>query len=137
MPPRPGKRHGRLPSGGFTLLEVLVTLLLLGLMAAVVAPVVRGPAPPDEGITTVLSAARETAVRRAQTLELRVDDRGAWRLAATGDSTSIASGQFTDGTSQLRVRVNPLGACFNEGPSNRTQLDALACTLDRNPNGTR
>jgi prepilin-type N-terminal cleavage/methylation domain-containing protein len=135
MTPNPTQRHERRLSGGFTLLEVLVTLLLLGLSAAIVVPVFRAD-PPDESFGTVLAAVRETAVRRAQTVELTVDTRGGWRLAA-GDSTALASGHLSDGTRQLRIRVTPLGACFNEGPgvgggggSSITTLDALGCSLN-------
>src|SRR5215207_6982995 len=114
MPLDPTKRHGRYRASGFTLLEILVTLIVLGLGAALVVPVFRADAPPDDDLRAVLAGARETAVRRAQTLVLSVDQRGAWRIAAAHDSTTVARGQLRDGTSNLQIRVNPLGACLNE-----------------------
>ena len=122
-------RRARLGSRvAFTLLEIIVTLVILGLAAALVAPVFRTDAP-DEGLRSVLAATRESAVRRAQTLVLQVDVRGSWQIVAAGESTSIADGRFTDGTKDLRIRVNPLGACFNEGARSTVRLDAIACAL--------
>jgi len=58
------------------LLEIVVTLVLIGLATALVAPTFRRDALPDDGYPAVVSAARELAVRRAQRLVLDVDDRG-------------------------------------------------------------
>lgn len=123
------ERHGRFRASGFTLLEIVVTLVLLGLAAALVAPAFRAETSPDEGLQSILATTREAAVRRAQTLVLQVDDRGAWRIVPSGDSSAIGSGRFTDGTRDLRIRVNPLGACFNEGASGAVALDAVACAI--------
>ena len=128
MPLDPTKRHGRYRSSGFTLLEILVTLLVLGLSAALVAPLFRADTPPDDDLRAVLTGARETAVRRAQTLVLSVDQRGAWRIAAAHDSTTVAKGQFRDGTSNLQIRVSPLGACLNEGATVAITVDAVGCS---------
>jgi prepilin-type N-terminal cleavage/methylation domain-containing protein len=125
----PTKRHGRNRTSGFTLLEILVTLIVLGVAATLVAPVFRADAPPDDDLSAVLTGARETAVRRAQTLVLTVDQRGAWRIAAAHDSTTVASGQFGDGTSNLQIRVNPLGACLNEGATVVIAVDAVSCSV--------
>ena len=133
----PTKRHGRIRARGFTLLEIVVTLVLLGLAAALVAPAFRTDSAPDERLQSVLAMTREAAVRRAQTLVLHVDDRGSWRLVAAVESTSIARGRFVDGTSDLRIRVNPLGACFNEGAAGTRNLDALACALTGTGTGGR
>ena len=122
-------RRARLGSRvAFTLLEIIVTLVILGLAAALVAPVFRTDAP-DEGLRSVLAATRETAVRRAQTLVLQVDDRGSWRIVGSGDSAMLGTGHFADGTKDLRIRVNPLGACFNEGARSTVTLDAIACAI--------
>ena len=129
MRPLTTKRHGRLRTRGFTLLEIVVTLVLLSIVAAIVAPAFRTERTPDESLRSILAASRETAVRRAQTLLLHVDERGAWRIVAPGDTAAIGSGRFTDGTRDLRIRVNPLGACFNEGASGAVALDAVACAI--------
>jgi prepilin-type N-terminal cleavage/methylation domain-containing protein len=133
----PTKRHGRLRAGGFTLLEIVVTLVLLGLAAALVAPAFRTETSPDEGLRSILALTREAAVRRSQTLVLQVDARGSWRIAAAGESASIAGGRFIDGTKDLRIRVNPLGACFNEGKSGTIALDAVACAVTGTGTGGR
>ena len=125
MPHLPAQGKNR---AGLTLIEVVVVLVVLGLGAALVAPAIRSSAEPDEKLANVLAAARETAVRRAETTFLTVDAQGAWRIAALSDTTPIASGRFGDGTAQLRVRVSPLGACFSEGAGTRS-LDAASCTL--------
>ena len=129
MPFDPTKRHGRYQASGFTLLEILVTLIVLGLAAALVAPVFRADTPPDDDLRAVLAGARETAVRRAQTLVLSVDQRGAWRVAAAHDTTTVASGQFPDGTANLQIRVNPLGACLIGGATVRITIDAVGCSV--------
>jgi prepilin-type N-terminal cleavage/methylation domain-containing protein len=125
----PSKRHGRFRTRGFTLLEIVVTLVLLSIAAAIVAPAFRTARTPDENLRALLASTRETAVRRAQTVVLHVDDRGAWRIVASGDTAAIGSGRFTDGTRDLRIRVNPLGACFSEGASGAVSLDAVACAI--------
>ena len=131
MPRLTTKRHGRFRTRGFTLLEIVVTLVLLGLAAALVAPAFRSEPTSEQDIRKVLAGTRETAVRRAQTLVLEVDDRGSWRILASGDTSAIGSGRFTDGTRDLRIRVNPLGACFNEGASSTVGLDAIACAVTK------
>ena len=129
MPPLPTTPYGRLRTDGFTLLEIVVTLVLLGLAAALVAPAFRVETTPDHGLRTILGLTRETAVRRGQTLLLQVDDRGSWRIVVPGDSATVRAGLFADGTRDLRIRVNPLGACFSEGASGAVALDAVACTV--------
>jgi prepilin-type N-terminal cleavage/methylation domain-containing protein len=129
MPLDPTKRHGRNRPSGFTLLEILVTLIVLGVAATLVAPVFRADALPDDDLRAVLAGARETAVRRAQTLVLTVDQRGAWRIAPAHDSTTVASGHLRDGTGDLRIRVTPLGACLNEGANTVISMDAAGCSV--------
>jgi prepilin-type N-terminal cleavage/methylation domain-containing protein len=137
MLPLPTHRRRRLRAVGFTLLEVLVTLILLGVAAAIVAPVIRVSQPPDEGIQAVLAGARDAAVRRAQTLVLSVGDLGQWQLAPANSPDLIARGQFRDGPRDLRIRVNALGACFNEGAAGPVALDAISCTITTNRNARR
>ena len=133
----PKKRHGRLRASGFTLLEIVVTLVLLGLAAALVAPAFRTETSPDEGLRSILALTREAAVRRSQTLVLLVDARGSWRIVASGDSSALGAGRLNDGTKDLRIRVNPLGACFNEGTSSAIALDAIVCTVTGTGTGGR
>jgi len=126
----PTNRHEQFrTASGFTLLEIVVTLVLLGLAAAMVAPAFRRDPNPEGEMRAVVAGARESAVRRAQTLVLRVDDRGAWRLTPVGDTISIRSGVLSGGP--LTLRISPLGACFHDEPSLAPDWDAIACTSRR------
>ena len=112
---------------GFTLLEIVVTLVLIGLGAALVAPVFRQDQLPDDSLTAVLAGARELAVRRAEDLVLAIDAQGAWRLTAGGDTSTIAAGVAANAGTARRLTVTPLGACFDEGSAPAANWDALAC----------
>ena len=116
---------------GFTLLEIVVTLVILGLAAGLVAPMFRRDPNPASDVRAVVASARETAVRRAQTLVLRVDDRGAWRLIPTGDTTLISTGILSDGGQPLTLVIGPLGTCFNVGSVAVAVWDAIACAPGR------
>ena len=129
MRPYPTGRHARIrKSTGFTLLEIVVTLVLIGLGTALVAPMFRRDALPDDDYPAVVSAARELAVRRAQRLVLDVDDRGQWRLSAAGDSTAIGAGILTERVTASRLSLTPLGACLHENGPDARDWDAVACT---------
>ena len=124
----PTNRHEQFRTArGFTLLEIVVTLVLLGLAAAMVAPAFRRDTSRDSDIRAVVASAREAAVRRAQTLVLHVDDRGAWRLTPVRDTASIRSGVLPESRETLTLRISPLGACFHEEPSIAPKWDAIAC----------
>jgi len=128
MRPHPTGRHARIRnSTGFTLLEIVVTLVLIGLGTALVAPMFRRDTLPDDDYPAVVSAARELAVRRAQRLVLDVDDRGQWRLSAAGDSTAIGAGVLSDPITASRLSLTPLGACFHERGPDARGWDAIAC----------
>ena len=125
----PTNRHAQFRTvSGFTLLEIVVTLVLLGLAAAMVAPAFRRDSSPEGDTRTVIAGARESAVRRAQTLILSVDDRGAWRLTPVGDTTSLGAGVLPVTGEPLTLRISPLGACFHEEASFAKGWDAIACT---------
>ncbi len=116
MPRRspPGRRRA------FTLLELLVVLVLLGLSTAVVLPAFRLPAPPVE--ESPLARARALAVRRGESLRIEAQGEGRWRVSAAADTaaTVLLDGDGMDphalGGSQSVV-VTALGTCLPEGPS--------------------
>ena len=114
-------------SAGFTLLEIVVTLLLIGLGTALVAPMFRRDRLPDDSFPAVLSAARELAVRRAQRLVLDVDDRGQWRLSTARDTATIGGGLLAQRVAPSRLSITPLGACFREDGADSRDWDAIAC----------
>ena len=67
---------------GFTMVEVIVVLVLLTLAAAVVAPSLLSSHSEASELTSLVRSAREAAVRRGQTVQLRIDQSGAWQLVA-------------------------------------------------------
>lgn len=117
----------RLRTTGFTLLEIVVSLVLIGLGTALVAPIFRRDALPDDGYPAVVSAARELAVRRAQRLVLDIDDRGQWRLSVLGDSATLGAGVLAGRGTAARLTITPLGACFHENSAGSRDWDAVAC----------
>ncbi len=114
-------------ASGFTLLEVVVTLVLLGLAAALVAPTFRTETAPRDEFVTVLAQSREMAVRRAQTLVFEIDAQGRWKLTPVGDTTTIGSGVVQAGSVSVRMRITPMGVCLAEDNSMTGGWDAIAC----------
>ena len=113
----------RSPTGSrraFTLLELLVVLVLLGLSSAAVLPVFRLPAaPPAE---SPLVRARALAVRRGESLRLEILPDGRWQVASAADTTdaTLLHGRIADDTSRGARRsfvISPLGTCLPDGPS--------------------
>ena len=104
-----------------TLLELLVVLLLLGLAAALVAPVLRLPAggaereaSGDRALARAADAARSLALRRGEALVLAVAADGRWTVtpavATTADAAPLLAGRV-DAGSRMRVVVSPVGTC--------------------------
>ncbi|MGH7517994.1 MAG: GspH/FimT family pseudopilin [Gemmatimonadales bacterium] len=95
---------------GYTLAEVVVVLLILGIGAAVVAPaIVRGPADDlDTGsdeIIRVLETARREAVNRATSVQVRLDMTAARFAIRSVQSDSIEL--LAEGTLPLPAGVAP------------------------------
>ena len=111
--PPPGRRRG------FTLLELLLVLVLLGLSAAFVLPSLRLPARaalPD----SALQRARATAIRRGESVRLSADAAGHWTVRATADTagTILLSGTavISPGVGAAQsIVITTLGACLPEG----------------------
>ena len=126
------------PRRGFTLIELLVVLVLMGLAAALDAPALRPPRPPRPALESLLATARETAVRRGETVHLRIDASGAWQLdgAASPTDGAIATGRIDPFPAlPLTLVVSPLGSCaFDARTAARARdiaLDPLACEVRR------
>jgi prepilin-type N-terminal cleavage/methylation domain-containing protein len=104
----------------FTLLELLVVLVMLGLAAAFVLPVLQRPLKSSDE-RTVLERARAVAVRRGESVRLEFDASGAWTVRATADTTGavLLSGQASttasDGGLARSTLISALGACLPEG----------------------
>ena len=103
---------------GFTLLELLVVLVLLGLGAALVLPSLRLPARAP-GEDAPLERARATAIRRGEAVRLSVNPTGDWTVRATADTggaillsgTAAASPAVSEVQSTV---ITALGTCLPE-----------------------
>lgn len=112
---------------GFTLMEVVVVLVLLGLMAGLTAVSLRPPQAPARGeLDRVIATGRSTALRRAQALELRVETNGQWSLRPDqgGDTSALSSGRLRFAPAALQLRIDALGTCV---PRTAVAWDATHC----------
>ncbi len=124
------------PDGAFTLIELLVVLVLLGLAAALAAPALRPREPAGAGLETLVSTARETAVRRGETLSLQVAASGEWRLdgETPAQAKPLGSGRLAPFTGlPLTLLFSPVGTCAFDARSGAAaraiRLDPLACGI--------
>ena len=117
---------------GYTLTEVIVVLVLLAIATAVVAPsLVSSGSEASSELIRVIGRAREAAVRRGETVHLRIDRSGAWQVVAGAPPGGeiLTSGQLTDAPAdRVELVFSPLGTC---GPPAEaapvTAFDPLTC----------
>ncbi len=121
---------------GFTLLEILVVLILLGLTVGLVAPSFRLPEPPAEAaLAPLIRTARESALRRGETVELQLEPSGQWRIDGRSSARDgpLASGRLAAGLgAQLVLEFSPIGTCaptVRSAPLPSGTLDPLTCAL--------
>jgi prepilin-type N-terminal cleavage/methylation domain-containing protein len=121
-------------SGGFTLIEMVVVLVLLGMTAALAAPALLRPSRPVSGFSTLVANAREAAIRRGETMHLRIGASGEWRIEGTvsGNAEVLFAGKvdpFSD--TPMTILVSATGSCALDAPSAATvgdiRLDLLTC----------
>jgi len=110
----PGRRRA------FTLLELLVVLVLIGLSAAVVLPSFQLPAP--SGPESAVLRARTLAVRRGESVRLSTDRDGRWQVVATADTEGSillagGGGGASDSGVVGSMVISALGLCLPEGHS--------------------
>lgn len=99
---------------GYTLLEVIVVLVLLGVAGTVVAPSLRSPRPEQSSsLRAVVGSVREAAVRRGEIVRLRIDRSGAWHASAgrPPQTELLMSGQLSDPGEAADLLLSPLGTC--------------------------
>ncbi len=125
-------------SDGFTLIEMLVVLVLLGMAAAVAAPAIRSVLPRHPALSSLVPAARDAAARRAETVYLRVAESGEWRMegAASSGAGPLATGRVDPFPGlPLTLIVSPLGNCAFDLRSTQAarsiRLDTLSCKIER------
>jgi len=124
---------------GFTLVEILVVLILMGIAAGLVAPAFRTPrADSADALDEPLRIARRLALSRGETVYLDLASSGEWAVHGASSLVEgpLASGRVDtyDGPSATMV-ASPLGTCaydISTVATGRTEpLDALSCTVDR------
>ncbi len=123
---------------GFTLVELVVVLILMGLAIALVAPALRPPQPRAEpSVAPLLRAGRDAAVRRGEPTTLRVEATGAWRVDghSASEEGPLATGVLSPAPgSAFAIAFSPLGtftADIRSGVAETLPIDPLTCELRR------
>ena len=121
------------PRRGFTLVELIVVLLLMGLAFALVAPTLARPSAPErDPAQRVLDAARAAAVRRGETMLVDVRADGRWTVTGSADGVPVLAGTLAPGRAR-RLTISPLGACMpdlaGDAPIGAAAWDPLRCAL--------
>ncbi|MGD8319600.1 MAG: prepilin-type N-terminal cleavage/methylation domain-containing protein [Gemmatimonadota bacterium] len=123
---------------GFTLVEIVVVLVVLGLGAALVAPALLPPRQEEPtSLGAVIARVQDVAARRGETLLLDVSPAGTWAAFGTASREEEALGAGAlEGTVPLRaftLRVDPLGSCGLTLEADtagwRPPVDPLTCRL--------
>ena len=125
-----------LPVRGFTLVEVLVVIVLLGLAVALVAPALIPSRHDESPLGALVRSARDAAARRQEVLYLRIDRSGNWLLegAASPSAGVLASGRV-EGLAgpPVTLVLSPVGTCGFDLRSLATAppiaLDPLTCEI--------
>jgi len=112
-----------------------VVLVLIGMAAALAAPVLLRMSPGRSGFEELLATGREAAIRRGQVLYLRVGSSGQWVLETANAPTtdSLASGRVEWTGGPLTLMLSPTGSCMpdvatvSRGASIR--LDPFSCEV--------
>ena len=122
---------------GFTLVEILVVLILMGIVAGLAGPAFLPPRrAPEPGVATLVRRAQDIAARRGETVFLALSAGGTWRLdgAASLDAGAIATGRLDGYTAPAgTLVVSAVGTCawdVRSTPAARAvPLDPLTCML--------
>jgi prepilin-type N-terminal cleavage/methylation domain-containing protein len=121
---------------GFTLVELLVVLVVMGLMVGLVAPALIPRPEPDErdSLAPAVRFAREAALRRGEPTYLRIESSGDWRVegAASTQDGPLARGRverYAGGA--LTLVASPIGTCAFDARSAHAAeaqaFDPLTC----------
>jgi type II secretion system protein H len=128
----PPMRH----RSGFTLLELVVVLMLMGLAAALVAPVLLPRHHDESALNALLASAREAAAHRGEVVRLHIEPSGQWRMegAANPLEGTLATGRVQPFlTTPVTLTVSPLGSCAfdlrSAAAAGAVALDPLTCEI--------
>ena len=99
---------------GFTLIEIVVVLILMGLVAVLVAPALFPRHHDQSALNALLVSAREVAARRGEVVYLHLDPTGEWRMQGGANPLegTLATGRVQPLlTAPVTLVVSPLGSC--------------------------
>ncbi len=115
---------------GFTLVEVVVVLILMGLVAALVAPALMPPRHDESPLAGLVESARAAAARRGETVYLTITPTGEWRMEGGANPLegTLAAGRIQPFLAvPVTLVVSPIGSC---GFDVRSAAAAAAVALD-------
>src|SRR3989442_1011622 len=119
-PPMAGQFGAMTRRAGFTLIEMLVVLVLMGLAVALVAPALFPARHDESALRALLGSARDAAARRGEVVYLRIDVGGRWRMEPVF-------------ATPVTLVVSPLGSCAFDVRSSAAAavvaLEPLTCDL--------
>lgn len=115
---------------GFTLLELAIVLVILGLGAGIVASALHTEADAKVTRSALLSRARRQAIRRAQDVVITMGPEGRV-LARTAEGVSLFTDSLAPGP-PFSLRISALGVC-RQANGLGDAWDALACDSSRRP----
>ncbi len=131
-------RHGM--RRGYTLIEMLVVIAILGLAAAIVLPALVRSRLGAPSLQTVIDHARDAAARRGELIYVRIEPTGAWHLEGAGSplELALASGRVAPlAREALTLLVSPAGTCAfdvrSAAAGRAFAIDPLTCTVGRPP----
>lgn len=125
-------------SSGYTLLELIVVLVLMGLAAALVLPILRPRGPSASAMQAIVTSARQAAAQRGEIVYVRFEPSGDWHMEGGG---STLEGDFLGGRIRaiaqvpLTLIVSPTGSCAFDvrsaaaGAATVVKLDPLTCQI--------
>jgi prepilin-type N-terminal cleavage/methylation domain-containing protein len=121
---------------GFTLLEIVVVLILMGLLAVLVAPTLLPRHHDQNALNALLGSAREVAARRGEVVYVHIDPTGQWRMEAGANPSrgTLATGRVQPSlAASVTLIVSPLGSCGfdlrSAAAAGAVALDPLTCEI--------